>query len=190
MLKENLPPHVFVFDSPRNKIKTFNVDLTDLPNVPMSLKIAPASPLKKYKKKDDPYPYKDIFKNEYDNTPFLMLFFSRLNINEIQTRIRNEVLRLSTEKYLIDEQDETNLVVVMRSIYQKYGRSENDPKYFKESINYLNDIVVKETVPSIINSIKSHIKYLEFVSKPYGGSENLLPQPQAVSISGTKNYNL
>jgi hypothetical protein len=119
-----------------------------------------------------------------------MLFFSRLNINEIQTRIRNEVLRLSTEKYLIDEQDETNLVVIMRSIYQKYGRSENDPKYFKESINYLNDIIVKETVPSIINSIKSHIKYLEFVSKPYGGSENLLPQPQAVSISGTKNYNL
>ena len=53
------------------------------------------------------------------------LFFSRQNRQEIQNRIRYEIYRQSRRKYIIGEQYNMELAMLMRSIYLQYAKNVN-----------------------------------------------------------------
>lgn len=108
------------------------------------------------------------------------LFLSPENIENVQQRIRYEVYRASDGQSVIGRQDETELVIVMRSIYFTYGR--NLPTNVREQIQTLNDLVVQDCVPKILSEIQTHLRYL------YDASTNPMPlaHPTNMSNKGMK----
>lgn len=86
------------------------------------------------------------------------LFLSPENIEYLQTRIKYAIWVASDKKHVIGRQDDTELVVIMRSIYLQYGK--NIPVGIKEQIADLNDLVVEECTSKILSQIEQHLAYL------------------------------
>ena len=86
------------------------------------------------------------------------LFLSPENIEYLQTRIKYAIWVASGKKHVIGRQDDTELVVIMRSIYLQYGK--NIPVGIKEQIADLNDLVVEECTSKILSQIEQHLAYL------------------------------
>ena len=183
-------PQLFSFETPIPVVKDYDIKFTNLPDTKYNDIPLPPFKTKKPDIEDvKTYPYKNILHNYFQETPFSMLYFSRPNIDEIQRRIRNDVFSKSDNQYKIGDQDEKNLINIMVNVYTTYAKNEIDTKYFKESISYLNDIVVKTIVPKVISNVKSYIKYMSDKTKPYGGADKkLLPTPEVTTITGTKMY--
>jgi len=112
------------------------------------------------------------------------LFFSKRNMDIVQYRLKQyvfwETWKQSTIHYVIKPQDETQLLTVMKYVYETYGK--NLPNDMKEQIDDLDDLVVKEAGPSLVGNILSHVGYLELINNPI----RTLDQPQNVSSKGTK----
>lgn len=112
------------------------------------------------------------------------VFFSNSNLQKIQNLIRFNVYKMTNGEFKIDEQDETQLQIVMRSIYLQYGR--NLDENISEQISQLNNIVVDELVPKIISNIKQYIQYLKDKAEPY----KLLDRPKNLSNAGLKSLRI
>ena len=113
-------------------------------------------------------------------------FFSIANINIIQNCIRHTVWINSNKQFIISPQSETQLEIIMRSIYLQY--SKNIPYNIKEQIEELNNLVIDASVPSIMSNIKQYIGYKkDLISGP-----TFMERPKNVSSSGSKTlmYNL
>lgn len=108
------------------------------------------------------------------------MYMSPENIEHLQTRIRYAVWIASNKQHVIARQSDTELVVIMRSIYLTYGK--NLPTAIKQQIQDLNDLVVQEAVSKILSQIQQHIWYL------YHASTQPLPlsHPQSMSTKGLK----
>ena len=108
------------------------------------------------------------------------VFFSRLNIDHIQDALRYLVYEKSCKKHVIDRQSETELLIVMRSIYLQYGQ--HKPYAIREQIKELNTMVLNYCVPKILAEIKLYLHYRKDISA--------LPVPldrgEFVSSKGTK----
>ena len=86
------------------------------------------------------------------------LYMSAENIENLQTRIRYAVWMASNKQHVIARQSDTELQIIMRSMYLTYGK--NLPVGVKEQINDLNDLVVQEAVSKILSQIQQHVGYL------------------------------
>lgn len=108
------------------------------------------------------------------------MYFSAENIENIQTHIRYAVWIASNKQHVIARQSDTELVIIMRSMYLTYGR--NSPTGIQQQIQDLNDLVIQETTSKILSQIQQHIKYL------YDRSTQPLPlqHPQSMSNVGLK----
>ena len=93
------------------------------------------------------------------DTDVSRVFFSSKNIDIIQNMIKASVYKKSNNQHLIDKQSNTELLVIMRSIYLQYSQNKNTDIMCQ--VNKLNEIVVKEVVPGIIIGIQQHYQYLE-----------------------------
>ena len=89
-------------------------------------------------------------------------FFSKENMQIIQNSIRANVYKLSNNTHIIDQQDSTNLKIIMRAIFLQYTRSLSDN--ITNQIIDLNNIVVNHCVPKILTEIDAYIKYKNDVS--------------------------
>ncbi len=105
-------------------------------------------------------------------------YFSRENVDTIQNEIIKRIYNQTN--YVISRQSDTNLQIIMRSIYLQYGK--NLPCQIKEQVLELNEEVYKECLRIIIPNIQQTIGYRNDLSK--------LPQTmeRAINISskGTK----
>ncbi|AZL89371.1 hypothetical protein QKC54_gp0457 [Megavirus baoshan] len=108
------------------------------------------------------------------------LFFSPKNIDLIQKQIIYNVFQETNGEYLIEKQNEADLVVVMRSIYYQYCK--HLPDNVTGQILQLNNLVVDEVTPDIVSEIKAHFGYLD---RAFGKFEPM-DRPQNVSNTGTK----
>ncbi len=90
------------------------------------------------------------------------LFFSRKNLDLIQDMIRYRVYVKSNKKYIISKQSNTEIQIVMRSIYLQ--QSTNLPTNIKEQIIYLNNLVVDWCVEKIIPEVEQYIGYIRDIS--------------------------
>jgi hypothetical protein len=105
--------------------------------------------------------------NQMETTPLADAYFSKENVDNLQNIIRNQVqIRCQNDPeipneqkpVLIARQNDTELYIIMRSIYLQYGR--NLDSDIADQINSLNVLVANESTPKIITALKQKIKYL------------------------------
>jgi hypothetical protein len=136
-----------------------------------------------------------LFKNLYGETPLTFLFFSKQNVDNIQKLIRMLVNKHTGQT--IDNQSNTELLIVMRSIFLEYSRhpklidesmSENVKKQlltqYTLEVDRLNKLVIDATVPLIISQLQQYLIYLDDASSPL----RVMDKPLSTSVKGTKNY--
>lgn len=106
------------------------------------------------------------------------LYFSEENVSALQHGIRYSVFRQSEK--VIDNQNERELLVIMRSIYLQYAT--NQPDKIIEQVRELNKRVLDYVVPKIVVELNQYDTYIRDAST--------LPTPmdrgQNTSVTGTK----
>ncbi len=90
------------------------------------------------------------------------VFFSDNNIDLLQFGIRNRILNDTQGKYNIVKQSETDLKIIMRSIYFQYGK--NLAENIKEQVLELNTRVIEWSVNEIKSNIKQSERYIMDIS--------------------------
>lgn len=136
-----------------------------------------------------------LFKNLYGETPLTFLFFSDKNVENIQNVIKYIVNKETG--YVVDKQSQTELLVIMRSIFLEYNshplllddkmsetkRVEILGKYKNEVVR-LNDIVINSVVPKVISQLQQYVDYLRDANQqPYQ-----MDTPKNSSIAGERQY--
>lgn len=109
-------------------------------------------------------------------TPLSTAFFSRDNIEVLQTRLR-DVIR---EKMglVIDRQSEEELLIVMRYVFMQSARHEGGAR----EVRRLNELVLVEIVPQVGSGLAQYLGYLRDASRMY----TPMPRGQATSVKGSK----
>ena len=128
--------------------------------------------------------FKPLYQTQYisgiTKTPLYKAYFSQNNINHLQNNIIKEVASCSNS-YKIGRQDETNLIVIMRSMYLQYATNTGN---MEKEIPALNKLVLDYCVHNIISNIKHYLFYLKDISK--------LPMPlehsKYMRPDGLQNY--
>jgi len=101
--------------------------------------------------------YNEALRGNIESSRLSKSFFSKENIQIIQNAIRADVYKKSNQQYVIAQQDDNNLKIIMRALYLQYSR--NNPNNITKQIETLNTIVVNHCVPKIINEAKAYIQY-------------------------------
>jgi len=144
----------------------------------------------------------DLISRNYELTPVSSLFFSKLNIEALQMGLCNMVYNDSKGKYNIGKQSESELKIIMRSIYlsslnrgfysvMEYmngnkNNSINECDNTIREVKMLNKKVLDWSVPQIITNIEQFDKYKKDVSKLPIPME----RPSLLSSTGTKTLEL
>ena len=116
----------------------------------------------------------NIISRNMNCTDVSTIFFSDNNVNLLQTGIYNKILNISAGKYNIGRQSDTDLKIIMRSIYFQYGK--NKPNNIKEQVLDLNTRVIDWCVPEILSNIKQSDKYIMDISTmPIPLDRSILP---------------
>ena len=110
------------------------------------------------------------------------LFFSKGNIMNLQNIIRYRVWLESNKKHVVGLQSESQLKIIMRSIYFQYGKFRN--KKLINQVKELNEVVCKYCVPNILSNVEQYLGYKKTVSY----LPTPIPLPEYLSVAGTKSY--
>ena len=122
----------------------------------------------------------DSTKNIISDTLLSKLFFSENNIDLIQIELKKIVYENTDNKYLIGRQSDTELLIIMRSIFLQ--NSKNLDYNLKEQILQLNSLVLNYCVANVISGILAHIGYIKDIEQPY----TIMEPPQNVNSAGTR----
>jgi hypothetical protein len=95
-------------------------------------------------------------------TPLSDLFFSAENINALQEGLRYRIYVESGNQYVIGRQSDTELKIVMRSIFLDYARHGQDKLI--EQVRELNKRVLDWVVPEVLTNVKQYYKYRQDAS--------------------------
>jgi hypothetical protein len=106
--------------------------------------------------------YNDALNGNWVSNNLSKAFFSQKNIQIIQNGIRAGVYKSSNGVYNIGPQDETNLKIIMRSIFLQ--NAVNNPTHIPEQIKELNILVFEYSIPKILGEAESYMKYKNDVS--------------------------
>lgn len=106
-----------------------------------------------------------VLRGTMEDNEVSRLFFSEENIKRIQKKIKVEVYERSQGKFkLVEDQDESDLIVIMRYIYLDYGK--NLPNEIVRQVKILNDKTVNYLLPDILTNIKQYYGYIRDISTP------------------------
>ena len=106
--------------------------------------------------------HKDALVGNWENTTLSKAFFSGENIKIIQNAIKAGVYDKSKGKYVIGNQSEDVLKIIMRSTYLQY--SSNKSINITEQIIGLNKLVIDYCVPQLLSECIAYVKYKKDVS--------------------------
>jgi hypothetical protein len=118
----------------------------------------------------------------YEQNQVQNMFFSDTNIVLIQKLLAYHVSLQTEGKLKIGKQDETQLKIVMKSVYLQYGK--NRHRDISTQVKELNAYVLDYSVPNIITNAKQYIKYANDVSTLPIPIEN----PKYTSSAGTRTH--
>jgi hypothetical protein len=90
-------------------------------------------------------------------TPLNTTFFSQANVDNLQSKIKADVLARSMGRHVIDNQSESDLLIIMRSYYLQYG--DNSPDRVAESLEDLNQRVVSYCGNTIMSEVEAYKHY-------------------------------
>lgn len=105
----------------------------------------------------------EALKSVHNKNEVSEVFFSRQNIDYLHDAIRYLVFEKSCKKHVIGKQSETDLLIIMRSVYLQYA--EFKPYNIKEQIRDLNTIVLNYCVPKILEEIRLYLYYRKDISQ-------------------------
>lgn len=91
-------------------------------------------------------------------------FFSKDNYDLINKQLIMAVYRKSNKKYLIGVQRYDDMTLVMRWVWNEYGK--HLPYDITQQIRELNNIVIKTLLPDIITAFEQRIGYLRDIENP------------------------
>jgi hypothetical protein len=111
-------------------------------------------------------------------------YFSNINIKKIQSLIIDRVYEDSEQRFQINEQNEQELLIIMRSYYLQYSKNLNSN--INKQVNELNQMVVEWCSSNIISNIEQYLNYKKVCST--------LPMPleraQLPTQKGTKTLEI
>lgn len=110
-------------------------------------------------------------------SPFSTLFFSLQNIQELQRLLRYNVYVNTNKKHIIGNQDETELVIIMRGIYLQYSKTPENYSLYKKEIERLNGLVITYLLPDLISNIEQYLGYIR------DSTQNYIPMDRGVNPS-------
>lgn len=114
-------------------------------------------------------------------SPVRDTFFSSMNVGVLQHCIAHAVLRASQGQDAISRQSDTELRLVMRSVYLQYGR--NVPFDVAAQVRELNQHVLDFAVPNIRSAVALYRTFQRDIASPI----QPLDRGEYVSSKGTKN---
>jgi hypothetical protein len=125
-----------------------------------------------------------VLKGIQEVSKLSFFYFSELNIRNLQILIKKKIYDLSQGKYLIDDQDEQELLIIMRSIYLEY--SINQDSNIRKQIDCLNNKVINEVIPQIYSAVNLYFQYI----KDSTNTHLTMDRPKFESMAGTKSFDL
>lgn len=108
------------------------------------------------------------------------LFFSQKNVDVLQDGIRYSIYTKTNYNHTIGKQSETELQIIMRSIYLQYSR--NLKEDIVNQVKELNSRVLDYAVPKILSELNQYVNYthdITYLPVPLERSKNM-------STTGTK----
>ena len=119
---------------------------------------------------------KMVLKGTIDESSLSTAFFSKKNIEHVQVLIKNCVFKASHGGIILEvDQDLTDLIILMRSVYFEYGKFL--PLNINDQVKELNKLVLKNIVPNMITEIKQNQEYLRVIESP------LVPIPLPLNLN-------
>ena len=136
-----------------------------------------------------------VMPNTLTNTmPTLLFyfFFSKDNIAALQKNIRYAVNKWSG--FNVGDSSVLELTVAMEKVYANRAKHIDEDtapssillRHIKQQLAELNNLVVNEVVPMIINGAEQHVGYLKRVETPITAKG--LQRPMDTRVTGTKVY--
>jgi len=120
-------------------------------------------------------------RNTHANTELSKIYFSDKNIKRLQKKIKQEISRRTNNKYILAvDQEERDLLLVMRAVYLEYGKY--IPGQIVRQIKKLNKKVINEIIPGMITELKQYYGYLREINGPL----RPIDRPLNVSHAGRK----
>tara|TARA_Y100000389_G_scaffold40620_1_gene35196 strand:+ start:40705 stop:41229 length:525 start_codon:yes stop_codon:yes gene_type:complete len=113
--------------------------------------------------------------------PLSDVYFSVENMNALQEGLRNMILNQSNGKHNIPRQNETELKIIMRSMYFQFARHYTHIPIL-DQVKHLNKLVLDYSVKDILSHIQLKEKYLQDISR----FPDPLDLPQLSTQKGTK----
>lgn len=107
-------------------------------------------------RKGDSYSH-DMLNGKHADNVLSDNYFSKANIQIIQNALRSMVYKKT--KQVISEQDETQILLVMRFMYFQY--SKHLPYKIAEQIKELNDRVIAYLEPLVVSEIRQYNIYIQ-----------------------------
>jgi hypothetical protein len=128
-----------------------------------------------------PSAYRDALQGNWKDSPLSLAYFSKENIMMIQNGIRKGVYDKSKGQYLVGNQSEDILKVIMRSTFLQY--SANMPDKIADQIKSLNKIVLDYCIKQVYGEAQGYQQYL------YDASTLVVPIERPV-LSSTEDKTL
>jgi hypothetical protein len=117
----------------------------------------------------------------FEKNHITVVFFSNENMNRIQKKIKEEVIRRTKGQYQLDEdQDESDLMIAMRAIY--LDKCKNLPEETVRQVKLLNQQTIDYIVPDLISNIKQYFGYIKDINQPL----QPMMRPMNVNNAGRK----
>lgn len=114
------------------------------------------------------------------SSPVSDVFFSDANLDALQEGLRYLVYVRSDREFVIDRQDDTELQIIMRSVYLQYAR--NASADVLEQVRELNALVLDEATPRVLVLVRQHRTYQAQVAQ----LPAVMDHAKYVSSAGTK----
>lgn len=125
----------------------------------------------------------EVAGTDLQDTPVSRLLFSDVNMKALQDAIRHGVFQRTGQ--VIGKQSETELGVILRSVYLQYGLN-SDRRGVVSQVKDLNARVIGFAVPRIAGEVHAYLCYRRDISAP----RLIMPHAEAVSVKGTKTAEL
>ena len=115
-------------------------------------------------------------------------FFSKKNIIKIQNEIKSKVYLETKGKIILDDdQDDSDLLIVMRALYYQEGRFlPDDVMPIDYQVKKLNIKTINYLLPDLLTNIKQEYYYVKEINEPI----KPIDRPVNVSIKGSKTNTL
>jgi hypothetical protein len=98
-------------------------------------------------------------------TPLSELFFSRPNIKRLQNKIKIEIFNRTNGQFVLNvDQNETDLLVVMRAVY--IADAIEAPYKITHQVKELNKKTIQRIIPDMISMIKQDKQYQKEITTP------------------------